>query len=60
MDQVVEIGSTAALISEIETMSSTTITIKILFFASAREAAGGISSANLELEADGADTKLLR
>lgn len=41
-------------------MSSTTITIKILFFASAREAAGGISSANLELEADGADTKLLR
>ncbi len=41
-------------------MSSTTITIKILFFASAREAAGGISSANLELEADSADTKLLR
>ena len=37
-----------------------TITIKILFFASAREAAGGITSANLELDADGADTQVLR
>ena len=39
---------------------TTTITIKILFFASAREAAGGITSANLELDADGADTQVLR
>ena len=40
--------------------SSVTITIKILFFASAREAAGGITSTDLELDADCADTKLLR
>mmetsp|Transcript_25303 Transcript_25303/g.39720 ORF Transcript_25303/g.39720 Transcript_25303/m.39720 type:complete len:93 (+) Transcript_25303:73-351(+) len=39
---------------------STTITIKILFFASAREAAGGITSTNLELDADAADTQVLR
>jgi hypothetical protein len=40
-----------------------TILIKILFFASAREAAGGITSVNLELDDDdggGADTKSLR
>ncbi|KAL7432727.1 hypothetical protein ACHAXM_003238 [Skeletonema potamos] len=40
-----------------------TILIKILFFASAREAAGGITSVNLELDDDdggGADTNSLR
>jgi molybdopterin converting factor subunit 1 len=35
------------------------ITIKVLFFASAREAAGDVSSADLELDA-GADTASLR
>ncbi|KAL9186763.1 hypothetical protein ACHAXT_010483 [Thalassiosira profunda] len=36
------------------------VSIKVLFFASAREAAGGITSADVELDADGADTKALR
>ena len=36
------------------------VTIKVLFFASAREAAGGVSKANLELEADQANTQSLR
>lgn len=35
------------------------VTIKVLFFASAREAAGGVSSTDLELDT-GADTKSLR
>lgn len=35
------------------------ITIKVLFFASAREAAGNLSSTDLELE-DGANTAFLR
>jgi molybdopterin converting factor subunit 1 len=36
------------------------IQIKVLFFASAREAAGDVSSADLELGAAGADTRMLR
>lgn len=36
------------------------ITIKILFFASAREAAGGITSSSVELDSDSADTRELR
>ncbi|KAL7527471.1 hypothetical protein ACHAXR_003442 [Thalassiosira sp. AJA248-18] len=36
------------------------ISVKILFFASAREAAGGITSASVRLDSDGADTKVLR
>eukprot|EP01082_Thalassiosira_pseudonana_P016301 g14842.t1 g14842 contig90:567552-568099(-) len=42
---------------------SSPITLKVLFFASAREAVGGASSISLELTADGdapLDTKLLR
>jgi hypothetical protein len=42
---------------------SSPITLKVLFFASAREAVGGTSSISLELTADGdapLDTKLLR
>lgn len=35
------------------------VTIKVLFFASAREAAGNLSSTDLELE-DGANTAFLR
>eukprot|EP01083_Nonionella_stella_P159372 519822_1 len=38
----------------------TSISVKILFFASAREAAGGITSTSVELDSDGADTKVLR
>lgn len=36
------------------------VTIKILFFASAREAAGGIISTTLELDSDDANSKALR
>lgn len=36
------------------------ITIQVLFFASAREAAGNISSATVELSTDQANTQLLR
>lgn len=36
------------------------VTIKILFFASAREAAGGINSTTLELDSDDANSKALR
>mmetsp|Transcript_26621 Transcript_26621/g.63842 ORF Transcript_26621/g.63842 Transcript_26621/m.63842 type:complete len:92 (-) Transcript_26621:1833-2108(-) len=36
------------------------ISIKVLFFASAREAAGGITSASVELDSDVANTKVLR
>ena len=37
-----------------------TITIRVLFFASAREAAGDVSKTSLELSADEANTKSLR
>ena len=37
-----------------------TVTIKVLFFASAREAAGDISKTSLELETETADTQSLR
>lgn len=42
--------------------SPAAISVKILFFASAREAAGGITSASVELESGdgGADTRALR
>ena len=36
------------------------VTIRVLFFASAREAAGDISKTSLELAADEANTKSLR
>ena len=36
------------------------VTIKVLFFASAREAAGDISNASLELTAEEANTQSLR
>ena len=36
------------------------VTIRVLFFASAREAAGDISKTSLELTADEANTKSLR
>lgn len=36
------------------------VTIRVLFFASAREAAGDISKTSLELSADEANTKSLR
>jgi molybdopterin converting factor subunit 1 len=36
------------------------VTIKVLFFASAREAAGDISSADMEVPCDSADTAALR
>ena len=36
------------------------VTIKVLFFASAREAAGGINSTTLELDSDDANSKALR
>eukprot|EP00980_Cylindrotheca_fusiformis_P006456 scaffold1377_cov126-Cylindrotheca_fusiformis.AAC.1 len=42
-----------------QSIESGSITVKVLFFASAREAAGNVSSTDLELE-DGADTALLR
>ena len=41
-------------------MASDFVTIKILFFASAREAAGDISSADISMPADGANTTALR
>lgn len=41
-------------------MASTTITIQVLFFASAREAAGNISSATIELSMEQANTHSLR
>ena len=37
-----------------------TIQIQVLFFASAREAAGNITSTYVELDASGADTAVLR
>jgi molybdopterin converting factor subunit 1 len=41
-------------------MAEDFVTIKVLFFASAREAAGDVSSANFELPAGRADTGTLR
>jgi molybdopterin converting factor small subunit len=40
---------------------SSTISVKVLFFASAREAAGGIASAMIDVEyPEGANTNALR
>mmetsp|Transcript_33730 Transcript_33730/g.69310 ORF Transcript_33730/g.69310 Transcript_33730/m.69310 type:complete len:93 (-) Transcript_33730:223-501(-) len=39
---------------------SSQVSVKILFFASAREAAGGITSTDIEMESDTADTSHLR
>jgi molybdopterin converting factor subunit 1 len=41
-------------------MTDDIVTIKVLFFASAREAAGDVSSADLELPVDSANTTTLR
>ncbi|KAL3815409.1 hypothetical protein ACHAXA_011527 [Cyclostephanos tholiformis] len=46
--------------SPISPLMSSTIPIRVLFFASAREAAGGIASTSIEVEAEGANTKALR